>query len=322
MLLSWIAIVAGLVLLVWSANRFVIGASATAYNFGIPPLMIGMIIVGFGTTAPEIFVGATAAWKGNSTLAVGNALGSNIANIALALGLAALIAPLTVASRILKREFPALFIIAGFTLFLMWDGELSRIDGVALLVATGVMLAWLYWLSFSSRRDDPLQSEFESEITTGLSTRIALIWTAVGLAVLVVSSQLLVWGAINVAQQLGIGDLVIGLTIIAVGTSLPEIAVSISAAIKNEHDIVIGNVLGSNMFNLLAVLGVSSSIKATMLPDLVLERDFIVMLGLMTALFFMAYGFRGNGRINRIEAVLLLASYAGYMLWLYNTEMA
>jgi cation:H+ antiporter len=321
MLLSWLAIVAGFVLLIWSADRFVIGASATAFKLGVSPLIIGMVIMGFGTSAPEIFVGGSAAMAGNPSLAVGNAIGSNIANIALVLGLAALLVPLTVASNILKREFPALFIISGYCLLFMLDGLLSRWDGLALLIGTGVMVAWLFRLGANNRSDDPLRIEFESEVTSEMPIRIALTWLGVGLAMLLLSSQILVWGAVNIAHNFGISDLVIGLTIIAIGTSLPEIAVSISAALKNEHDIVIGNILGSNMFNLLAVLGVSSSIASTPLAPEVLHRDFPIMIGLMVALFIMAYGFRGKGRINRIEALMLLSAYVAYMVLLYFTEI-
>lgn len=320
MLLSWIAIVAGFVLLIWSADRFVIGASAAAFKLGVSPLIIGMVIIGFGTSAPEIFVGGSAAMAGNPSIAVGNAIGSNIANIALVLGIAALITPLTVNSTILKREFPALFLISGFTLLLMLDGELSRWDGLALLVGTLLMVAWLLWLGAGERADDPLQTEFESEISGEMPIRIAWLWLGIGLVMLLVSSQILVWGAVNIARDFGISDLVIGLTVIAIGTSLPEIAVSISAALKNEHDIVIGNILGSNMFNLLAVLGVSSSIQSTPLAPAVLHRDFPFMIGLMVALFIMAYGFRGKGRINRIEALMLLSAYVAYMVLLSFSE--
>ena len=321
MIESWLAIIIGLIFLVWSADRFVMGASATAHNFGVSPLVIGMIIVGFGTSAPEIFVGAMAAVGGNSSMAVGNALGSNIANIGLVVGLAALITPLTVQSNILKREFPLLFVVTAAAYFVMSDNNLSRLDGVALLVGTAVMVGWLFKLSIADNQKvkDPLESEFESELPAHISTRRGLLWTLVGLVILVVSSHTLVWGAVNVAKAFGVSEFVIGLTIIAIGTSLPEVAVSITAALKKEHDIVIGNIIGSNMFNLLAVLGVASTIQPSILQAEVLNRDFLVMAVLTVALFGMGYGFTGKGRINRFEASLLLCAYFSYLFWLYTT---
>lgn len=322
MLLSWAAIIAGLMLLVWSADRFVIGASATANNYGVSPLIIGMIIMGFGTSAPEMFVGATAAWNGNPNVAVGNAIGSNIANIALVLGIAALISPMVVRSQTMRREFPALFLITALAFVLMMDNRLSVIDGVILMSSTGLLLGWLYWLSQHARKADPLESEFADEVPTDMRTGVAIAWTLAGLVLLIASSQILVWGAVNVAKTFGISDLVIGLTIIAVGTSLPEVAVSISAAIKGEHDMVIGNIIGSCMFNLLAVLGLASIIEPATLTAAVLERDFPVMVVLTVALYIMSRGLRGKGMINRLEAAVLLSSYAGYMVWLYFSEIS
>ena len=319
MIESWLAIIFGLVFLVWSADRFVMGASATAHNYGVSPLIIGMIIVGFGTSAPEIFVGAISAIGGNPGMAVGNALGFNIVNVGLVVGLAALITPLTVESNILKREFPLLFVVTGATYWVMSDNVLSRVDGILLLVGTAAMVGWLFKLSISDNQKDPLATEFESELPAHMSTGRGLLWTVVGLVILVGSSHALVWGAVNVAQTFGVSDFIIGLTIIAIGTSLPEVAVSITAALKKEHDIVIGNIIGSNMFNLLAVLGVASTIEpSTLLPE-VLNRDFPVMAAFTVALFVMAYGFTGKGRINRLEATLLLSAYFGYLYWLYTT---
>jgi len=321
MIESWLAIIIGLIFLVWSADRFVMGASATAHNFGVSPLVIGMIIVGFGTSAPEIFVGAIAAMGGNSSMAVGNALGSNIANIGLVVGLAALISPLTVESNILKREFPLLFVVTAVAYLVMSDNNLSRLDGVALLVGTAAMVGWLFKLSIADKHKDkdPLESEFESELPARISTGRGLLWTLVGLVILVASSHTLVWGAVNVAKAFGVSEFVIGLTIIAIGTSLPEVAVSITAALKKEHDIVIGNIIGSNMFNLLAVLGVASTIQPSTLQPEVLNRDFLVMAVLTVALFVMGYGFTSKGRINRFEASLLLVAYFSYLYWLYTT---
>jgi cation:H+ antiporter len=318
-----LAIAGGLALLVWSADKFVMGASATAYNLGVPTLIIGIIIMGFGTSAPEIFVGAIAAWQNTPGVAIGNAIGSNIANIALVLGIGALIAPLTVSSRVLRREYPILFGITCFLLLLMIDLELSRLDGWLLLGGAVGMTLWLMWLSLgSSRKADPLETEFDAEVPHGISTQKALLWTFASLVILIGSSHLLVWGAVELAHRFGVNDLVIGLTIVAIGTSLPELAVTVSAALKKEHDIIVGNVIGSNMFNSLAVIGIASTIQPAGLSQLVLYRDFAVMFALTIAMFILAYGFRGVGRINRIEALILLACYLGYMFWLYESEIA
>ncbi len=321
MIESWLAIGFGLIFLVWSADRFVMGASVTARNFGVSPLIIGMVIVGFGTSAPEIFVGAISSFGGNPGMAVGNALGSNIANVGLVIGLAALVSPLTVESNILKREFPLLFLVTGAAYWVMSDSVLSRTDGVILLAGTIALIIWLFKLGLSDNDKDPLETEFESELPAQMSTMHGLLWTIGGLVVLIASSHTLVWGAINIAQAFGVSDLVIGLTIIAIGTSLPEVAVSITAALKKEHDIVIGNIIGSNMFNLLAVLGVASTITPSTLQPEVLNRDFIVMAAFTLALFIMGYGFAGKGRINRFEASVLLSAYFAYLYWLYTTTV-
>jgi len=322
MFLAWTAVIGGLILLVWSAERFVVGASATANNFGVPPLIIGMIIMGFGTSAPEMFISGMAAWGNNTGLAVGNAIGSNIANIALVLGLASIIAPMTVQSRILRREFPALFIVTLLVYALFLDGNLSRLDGFILFGATFVLLGWMLWLTRQAQVSDPMQHEIEEQLALRMSTARALFWTLLGLVLLITSSRLLVWGAVDIAHAFGVSDLVIGLTIIAIGTSLPEAAVSIAAALKAEHDMVIGNIIGSNMFNLLAVLGIAGMIHATPLEGTVLRRDFPVMLLLTVALYLMARGRRGgNGEINRLEGALLILAYSGYLLWLYLSEI-
>jgi cation:H+ antiporter len=324
MWLSWFAIAGGLVLLVWSAGKFVIGASAIAHNLGVSAIIIGMVIMGFGTSAPEIFVAGAASLAGNTGVAVGNAIGSNIANIALVLGISAMASPIVVESQTLKREFPLLLIVSFAVLGLFIDKELSRTDGVILLVGALAMVGWMLWLAKKERSfGDPLEREFESELPKDMSTEVAMFWTVLGLAVLVASADMLVWGSINVAKAFGVSDLVIGLTIIAIGTSLPELAVAVTGSIKGEDDIAIGNIIGSNLFNLLAVLGVGSTIHAAPLTSEVLFRDYATMLVLTVALFFMAYGFRGKkGRITRIEASFLLMTYMGYLGWLYVSEVS
>lgn len=314
-----LAIVAGFALLLWGADRFILGSAATARNLGISPLLIGLTIVAFGTSAPEILVSAMAAFEGSPGLAVGNAIGSNIANMGLVLGTTALITPLAVHSETLRREFPILFVIMLVALALLADGYLSLLDGVLLLAGLGLMIYWLIGIGLRQRDTDPLVGEYADEIPEAMPMGTALVWLALGLAVLLVSSQALVWGASNLAAWFGVSDLVIGLTVVALGTSLPELAASVMSALKNEHEIAIGNILGSNMFNLLAVLGLPGVIAPHMLPPEVLTRDYPVMIGLAIALFAMAYGFRAPGRVTRAEGALLLAIYLGHLMVLYFT---
>jgi cation:H+ antiporter len=311
------ALIAGFALLVWSADRFVTGAAASASNFGVSPLLIGMIILGFGTSAPEMLVSATAAWEGNPQMGIGNAIGSNITNIALVLGATALVAPMTVDSHILRREFPALIVVMLIALMLLIDGEMGLMDGVILLSGLVALLMWMIWLAKRGKGVDPLGAEFDEEIPHEMPMKWAIFWVLVGIVMLMLSSQLLVWGAVKIAQIYGVSDLVIGLTIVAIGTSLPELAASMMGALKGEHDLVLGNIIGSNMFNILVVLALPGVISPLMLDAEVMSRDYPFMLGLTVALLIMAYGFRGPGRINRFEGTLLLGSYCAYMALLY-----
>ncbi len=323
--LPTLAIVGGFALLVWGADRFVIGASATARNLGVSPLIIGLTIVGFGTSAPEMLVSAIAAGAGNPNMGVGNALGSNITNIGLVLGITALVTPLSVHSETLKREFPILFAIMLVALVLLIDNEMGRVDGLILLTGMGVMIYWMVSLGLREKRQgegDPLESEFIDEIPAHMPMKMAIFWLVLGMAILLGSSRMLVWGAVEVAEWFGVSDLIIGLTIVAIGTSLPELAASIMSALKGEHDIAVGNVLGSNMFNLLAVLGMPGVIMPAATPAELMSRDFPVMIGLSIALFAMGYGFRKTGRINRFEGMLLLIGYIVYMGMLYHASMA
>jgi cation:H+ antiporter len=315
LLFSSLAVIVGFVFLVWGADRFVHGAAATARNLGVSPMIIGLTIVGIGTSAPEILVSAIAAWQGNPALGVGNALGSNIANIALVLGTTALITPLLVKSETLRREYPLMFSIMLLALMLLIDGEMSRLDGWILMMGLGLMILWMV-LQGLRRDHDPMEDEYEQEIPR-ISTPKALLWLALGMVLLLGSSRALVWGAVNIAHALGISDLIIGLTVVAVGTSLPELAASVISALRKEPDIAIGNVIGSNMFNLLAVLGLPGVIMPHALEPEVLSRDFPYMIGLSIALFAMAYGFKGDGRLNRWEGLLLLLAYFAYLGWLY-----
>ncbi len=321
MLYSNLAVLFGFALLVWGADRFVLGASALARNLGISPLIIGLTIVGFGTSTPELLVSAIAAWEGNPAMGIGNVLGSNITNIGLILGLTALIAPMTVHSVTLKREFPVLLLIMILALLLMLDGELGQFDGGVLLLGTVLLIAWMVRLGLNDRNGDPMASEFSKEIPAQLPTSKAVMWLVLGGIILLVSSRMLVWGAVNIAEWFGVSDLIIGLTIVAIGTSLPELAASIVSALKGEHDIAIGNVLGSNMFNLLAVLAMPGLIQPSRPPADVLLRDFPVMFGLTIILLGISYGWRGAGRINRIEGGALLCAYLGYLGWLYHDSV-
>jgi len=316
MLIYSAAIIVGFALLVWGADRFVVGAAATAHNLGVSSLLIGLTVVGFGTSAPEILVSMNAAIGGNPKLAIGNAIGSNIANIALILGITALVQPLRVRSQTLSREMPVLLAVTMLTLLPFLDQNLSRPEGFALLGGLGLMMYWLVRVELESNVGDPMVAELEAEIRSDLSMPGAVGMLTVGLIVLLASSKLLVWAAIQVASVLGVSDLVIGLTIVAVGTSLPELAASISAALKNEHDLAIGNVIGSNMYNLLAVLGVAGAIAPTDFERAVLTRDFLVLIGLTIALFAMAYNVGGEGNIKRSEGAALLIAYFSYMAFI------
>ncbi len=322
MWIQLVALVAGFGLLVWGADRFVAGAAGTARNLGVSPLIIGLTIVGFGTSAPEILVSAVASLQGNSGLAVGNAIGSNITNIALILGLTALVVPLSVHSRIVRRELPILIAVGVAALFLLRDQSLDRLDGLLLLGALLVLLAYTVRVGLNTRNSkDAMVAEYEAEIPTDLSLRASLVWLIIGLVILVASSRLLVWAAVGIAEAFGVSDLVIGLTIVALGTSLPELAASIASALKKEPDIAVGNVIGSNLFNLLAVLGLPGVINPGSVDPQVLTRDMPVMLALSVVLLLMANGFRGEGRINRLEGGLLVLAYAGYQTLLYFTAV-
>ena len=313
------AIIVGFGLLVWGAERFVHGAAAIANNFGVSPLIIGLTVVGIGTSAPEILISVIAAYQGNPALAVGNALGSNITNIALVLGITAIVMPMTVKSKTLRREYPVMFGIMLLSLILVWDQHLGQIDGIILISGLFVMLFWMIRQG-KKEKTDPMQAEFEQEIPE-IPTQKAILWFVIGLTLLIISSRGLVWGSVNIAQAAGISDLVIGLTIVAIGTSLPELAASITSVLKKEHDIAIGNIIGSNMFNLLVVFGIPGLISPHIIDPAILQRDFPFMIGLSIALFLMAYGFRGEGRINRFEGSLLLGGYTTYMVVLYYTAV-
>ncbi|MCB1787824.1 MAG: calcium/sodium antiporter [Chromatiaceae bacterium] len=315
MLLPIASIALGLALLVWSADRFVIGAAALARNLGVPPLLVGLTVVGFGTSAPEILVSTMAALQGNTGIAIGNAVGSNIANIALILGTTALVAPLSVQSDMLRREYPLLLLVTVAVFLLLLDRDLDLTDGLILLGGLVFSMSLLVRIGLQRRDHDPLAEEIEAEVPGDLRTSAAITWFAIGLIVLVLSSRLLVWGAVEMATALGVSDLVIGLTIVAIGTSLPELAASIASALKGEPDLAIGNVVGSNLWNLLAVLGVPALLAPGAIPAEALDRDMLVMLALTLALFVMGRSAQTHGTINRIEGGVLLSSFIAYQSW-------
>lgn len=313
MMLYSISIGVGIALLVWGADRFVDGAADTARHVGISPLIIGMVIVGFGTSAPEMLVSVLSAWQNNPGIAIGNAYGSNIANIALILGATATIRPINVRSNVLRKELPILTIVTGIAVLLIGDAGLSRVDALLLLTLFGALMAWIVW---QGRREpvDTLGQEVEHKLADRVQPLgRAILWLIIGLGVLILSSRILVWGASSMALKLGISDLIVGLTIVAVGTSLPEFASSVIAARKGEHDIALGNVLGSNLFNTLAVVGLAGIVRPMSVAPETLRRDIPVMVGLTLSLFVFGFGLRGQqGRINRFEGLLLISAYIGY----------
>ncbi|GAA5129233.1 calcium/sodium antiporter [Alloalcanivorax gelatiniphagus] len=315
------AVIAGLILLIWSADRFVDGASATARHAGMPTLLIGMLVIGFGTSAPEMVVSALASLDGNPGLALGNAYGSNITNIALILGLTAVISPIAVHSTVLRRELPVLAVITLVSGYQLLDGQVSFRDALVLLAVFVGLMGWSVYQGMSGK-GDPLGGEVEAgQEAEPMPLGKALFWLLLGLVLLVVSSRLLVWGAVTIATSLGVSDLIIGLTVVAVGTSLPELASSLAAIRKNEHDLALGNVLGSNLFNTLAVVGIAGAITPVPTEPALLYRDWVVMAVLTLALFVFGYGFRGagSGRINRLEGGVLVAAYLGYTGYLIFT---
>ncbi|HKL20641.1 MAG TPA: calcium/sodium antiporter [Tichowtungia sp.] len=320
MIATGFAILFGLVLLVWSADRFVEGSASVARHFGMPPLLIGMVIVGFGTSAPEMVVSALASFHGNPGIALGNAYGSNIANIALILGITALISPIRVHSSVLRKELPILMLVTILTVVLIADLDLTRFDAVLLLMIFGGLMIWTISQGLK-RTTDSLAKEVELE-TTEKTTPLkrAVFRLVTGLLVLTASSRILVGGAAGLAQIFGVSDMIIGLTIVAVGTSLPELASSVIAARKGEHDIALGNILGSNLFNTLAVVGIAGTICPFTVEPATLFRDLIVMVALTGSLFLFGYGVRKQpGRISRLEGEALLLVYAGYTAWLIST---
>ena len=307
-----IATLAGFVLLLWGADRFVVGAASTARNLGVSPLVIGLTLVGMATSGPEIFVSITASMAGDPALAAGNAIGSNIANIGLVLGITALILPISARSVTLRRELPALLAVTLIMTMVFVNLKLGRIEGVLLLVSLALVLYWLVVLGSRTGASDPISLDYASEIPEGIPMGRGLAWLTVGLVVLLTGANMLVWGAQNLAIHFGVSELVIGLTVVAIGTSLPELAVSIVSALKGEHDLAIGNIIGSNLFNSLAVVGIAGIIHPAVFERELLTAHLPVMIGMTLALFLMTYNFGGSSRIRRIDGALLLVAFLCY----------
>ncbi|HHW7520606.1 calcium/sodium antiporter [Mannheimia haemolytica] len=325
MTLAVAAIIGGLMILVWSADRFVEGAASTARHFGMPPLLIGIVVIGFGTSAPEMLVSASSALSGSPGIALGNAYGSNITNIALILGLTAIIKPLSVNSDVLKKELPILLAVTLLSAYLVYDANVTQLDAIILLAVFFVYMAWTIITTMKSK-NDALSLDVDAELTNSAKMGLgkSILWLIIGLVSLVISSQFLVWGAVEVAKFFGVSDLVIGLTIVAVGTSLPELASSIAAARKGEVDLALGNIIGSNLFNTLAVVGIAGAIEPMQVSAEVFSRDVLMMSALTFLLFIFGinlYRRTEGGRINRLEGLLLFAAYVGYNFYLFKTAV-
>lgn len=320
MLIFSISIVVGLMILVLSADKFVDGASNVARHYGMPPLLIGMVIIGFGTSAPELVVSTMSALQGNPGIALGNGYGSNIVNIALILGLTALLMPIAVNSQVLKKELPILVLITFLSVGLLWDLDLSRMDAIILLLVFAGIMFWTIKEGMKKAKDTLADRLKENLPDEPVPLKKSVIYLALGLLFLILSSRLLVYGAVGMATQLGVSDLIVGLTIVAIGTSLPELASSIIAARKGEPDMALGNVLGSNVFNTLAVVGLAGVIRPLKFDAEILHRDVFVMTLLTISLFVFGFSFKNRkaGHIGRFAGALLLITYVvytGYLVW-------
>ena len=317
MLLAFIAVVVGLVLLIWSAEKFIDGAAATSRWLGLSPLLIGMLVIGFGTSAPEMMVSVLAAMQGNPGLAVGNAYGSNIANIGLVLGITAIITPLAFSSNVRRKELPWLIGATLLTLVLLADRELAVIDGLILLFGLGVIL----WQLLVNARDPDSENDALSEELNDIpdmNNAKSLFWLTIGLIILLISAQILVYSAVNIAKMFGVSELIIGLTIIAIGTSLPELAATVGSALKGHPEIAIGNVVGSNILNILGVLAVPALLGTVQLNYVALWRDAGMMTALTMMLALFAYGINSRAVITRFEGAVMLAAWIGYNLLLFH----
>ena len=318
MLLIVGAIVLGLVLLVWSSDRFVGGAAAMARIAGVSPLVIGLTIVALGTSAPEIIVSASAALSGSPALAIGNAQGSNIANIGLVLGVCALLIALPVNRSVWRRESHILLAVTLLLGVVLANLYLSRWEGLVMIGLLVVFIVGTVWHAMHIKNTAELP-DFSDDIPDDMPLRTSLFWLTMGLVLLVVGAQLLVWGATQLAFRFGISELVVGATIVAIGTSLPELATAIASTRKGHHEMTIGNVVGSNIFNILAVVGVAAAIAPTALEPAVLWRDYLFVLLTTVMLLVVAWWFgRQQKPTPRLFGVVLLVSYIYYLYLNYQ----
>ncbi|CAD2223363.1 putative calcium/sodium:proton antiporter [Pseudoalteromonas sp. 3J6] len=319
MVTSFVILILGFAALVWSADRFVYGAAALAKNFGVPTLIVGLTVVAMGSSAPEMMVSASAALANKTDTAVGNAVGSNITNILLVLGITALLRPLSVSSSTLRREIPLVLLVSIATWYIFSDNYFSFFEGAALLFGFITFIGGLIFVSLRAKnQDDPFVSEACDEVPDNVPTKKAVFWLVVGMILLPVSSHFLVGSAVDIAKYFGLSNLVIGLTIIAIGTSLPELAASIAGVLKNEDDLALGNIVGSNIFNILAVLPLAGLINPSVIDASVANRDVIIMIGATLALIAMSLNFRGQRRINRVEGGLLIVAFMIYQGYIFS----
>lgn len=316
-----LSIIVGLAFLIWGADRFVHSAAAIARNLGVAPLLIGLTIVAFATSAPEVLVSIIAAARGEADLAIGNAIGSNIANVGLVLGGVAIIRPIELHSATLRREMPALLAVSLLTVSLFLDTYLSRVDGIVLLIGLVIVMFWLTRLGLRSSASDPIKAEYEAEIPQHVRMPVAIAWFVVGLASLLLGAHLMVDGAIDIARSMGVSEVVIGITLVAVATSLPELAVTVASVLKGEDDLAIGNIVGSNIFNLLAVVGIASVIDPAALAPSILSLHIFVLVAFTLVLFAMTYDYDGKGKISRFEGIALLAAYVAYISYVVTQNV-
>jgi len=321
MLTAVVTLIIGLILLVWSADRLVFGAAALARNVGVSPLVIGMTILAMGSSAPEMMVSATAALGGKTDTAIGNVLGSNIANIALILGITAIIKPLSISSAVIRRELPLMIVVTLLAGLILWDSHLGFYEGVLLFVLfAAFILAMLRISQIEKNKGDAFLEEQESEVPEGVSNGKAAFWVVVGLIVLPLAADKLVESAVVIAKYFGMSDLIIGLTIIAIGTSLPELAASLAGVLKGEDDMAVGNIIGSNVFNILAVMGIPGILNPSVISSMAMGRDFWVMLALSLLLVIFALG--KSRSINRIEGAIFTLCFVGYQFYLFSNLTA
>lgn len=322
MFIQILILLLSLVILVWSADKFVFGASSLARNLGISPMIIGLTIVAMGSSAPEMMIAATASLQGNPDTAVGNAIGSNITNIALVLGLTALFQPLSVSSSTIKREIPLILLVTALATYMLANSHLSFIEGLILIVGFVLYVATLLVVTLKRAKQNPIDDkmvlEAEQEVPEGVSTQHSVLWLLVGIILLPLSANFLVESSIFIAKAFGISDLVIGLTVIAVGTSLPELAASIMSIIKKEDDLALGNIIGSNIFNILAVLPLAGLIAPGNIDQAAAIRDGPFMLATTFLLFLLCFSRNGKFRITRAKGLLLLAVFVGYQVLLFS----